>query len=228
MESKNKGTPGRVPAIPKAVEKMAESATALATLAEEAKITTPKMYEWAADTLRTMAERRKEVEAKQKELLAPINEAAKRLRDFFRAPLERLKRAEGALRSGIGAWDAEQRRLAIEKQAALQAEADRKAEEQRARLLAKAKEQKGKGSTAVKAELRDMADTIVAPTVHVAAPERKVQMRKVWSWEVTDANKVPIGFMIVHSAIVTAYVRANHDRKPIPGIRIFCKEVPVV
>lgn len=124
-------------AIPETQALEAAEAQQAAAIAEEAvaiaqayTIDSPEMYEAAADELRSIAKKAKQLEDTRKTLTKPLDEAKKRIMDLFRGPLERLQEAEGLLRRSMLTWKREQDRKAEE----ARREAERQAREERERL----------------------------------------------------------------------------------------------
>jgi hypothetical protein len=139
-------------AFPEGIDTDAKSALNVALAYQ---IDSADMYALAAEELRAIKGKAAALEAKRKELVGPINEAVKRINDFFRAPIEMLGRAESALKTGMIAFDDEQER--IRRAAEEQARRDREAEERRVAAEA--------------AEAQRLADEAVAAAERAATPE---------------------------------------------------------
>ena len=98
----------------------------------------PEMYEAAAEDLKAVKTKWKEIEAKRTEIVAPLNKAVKAVNDLFRAPLEYLTQAEGVLKGALLTYDNEQERIRKAEQERLEAIA--RAEQARLRAEAEAAE----------------------------------------------------------------------------------------
>src|SRR5690554_1781143 len=97
-------------------------------------ITSQPEYEAAADALRAVKSAAKDIESKRKELVAPLNDAKNKIQAFFKAPLDRLARAEAALKRGMVAYTQEQERIRREQQRI----AEEQARKERERLARRA------------------------------------------------------------------------------------------
>lgn len=99
-------------------------------------IVTAEQYEAGAAELQAIKGKHREIDEARKLLTRPIDEAKKRIQDFFRAPLDFLEQAESIIKGKLVAYQNEQERLRREEQ--------RKAEEiarkERERLEAAARE----------------------------------------------------------------------------------------
>ena len=98
----------------------------------------PEMYEAAAEDLKAVKTKWKEIEAKRTEIVKPLNEAVKAVNNLFRAPLDYLTQAEGVLKGALLTYDNEQERIRKAEQARLEAVA--RAEQARLRAEAEAAE----------------------------------------------------------------------------------------
>lgn len=120
---------------PDAVAMMSETEGVL-TCAKEISITSPAMYDLAADELRTIKARAKELDEKRKTITVPLDNAKKAVMDLFRRPIELLTEAEGVLKRGMLTYSEEQEAVRRADQARLDAIA--KAERERLEAIARA------------------------------------------------------------------------------------------
>jgi len=103
--------------------------------AKEIIITSPAMYNLAADELKTIKARAKELDDKRKSITVPLDNAKKAIMDLFRRPIELLTEAEGVLKRGMLTYSDEQDALRRAEQARL----DAIAQAERERLEAEAR-----------------------------------------------------------------------------------------
>ena len=97
------------------------------------------MFEAAGEELRTVVTRARQLDELRKSITAPMDEAKRRVMDFFRVPLERLQEAESVIKASMSTYQRRQlelreaaRREAEAAQARARAEAERVAVQARA------------------------------------------------------------------------------------------------
>lgn len=148
-------------------------------------------------------------------------EATRRTNEAKRQLLDPLTEAEAVIKRKQLDWYAEQERARAAEQRRLQAEADAKAERERAALLKKAESVK----TPEKQEAyREQAATVQAAvvTVATAAPAVKGQsVRKKWRARVVDAAKVPRAWLVVNEPALQAYATATKGAVPVDGVEFY-------
>ena len=211
--------------IPPEAEEQANGASRALAFANEIVVDSQEKYELAGGAVRRTAALAKEMDAKRKEMTKPLDDAKKRIMDFFRGPLETLDQAGKVIERKMLAWKAEQDRIRREAEAAA-AEAQRK---EREKLQRQADAAAKKGQEEKAAALQAAAQAApVAPVI--AVPEAKadgISTRAVWKWEVVDRNAIPREFLIVDEKTVGAVVRARGGDTNIAGIRVWAEETIV-
>ena len=159
-----------------------QKALALAQVADETKIQaltllvrSPHEYEQVSGFLSQVKAKANEIDGHRKYLKEPFLEGGRRVDEFFRAPLLRLKEAETEAKKKLLNYEAEQRRIAAEEQRRLEEEARKKREafEAKARkeredadavageMQRKADEARAAGDLAESVRLRNQADKVV-------------------------------------------------------------------
>ena len=159
-----------------------QKALALAQVADETKtqaltllVRSPHEYEQVSGFLSQVKARANEIEGHRKYLKEPFLEGGRRVDEFFRAPLLRLKEAETEAKGKLLGYEAEQRRIAAEEQRKLEEKArkEREALEAKARaerekadaeardIQRKADEARAAGDLAESVRLRNQADKVV-------------------------------------------------------------------
>ena len=123
---------------PEAISSAEEARHALEA-AQNYHVTTTTEYEVAANELKALSGRAKQLEAMRKDLKAPALEQAKRIDDFFREPQLFIEDAKKAIKRALGVFDTEQQRIRQEAERKAQ-EAARKERERLQREAAKAEE----------------------------------------------------------------------------------------
>lgn len=133
---------------------------------------------------------------------------------------EPLIKAEGEIKIRIASYMEEQEKKRKEaEEKAVEAEKKRMAAqvrmEEEARLL------ESKGNIQEAKEMRDRIPEFKAPSLPDVPTLSNVQTRKILKWEVIDISKVPVQFLQVDRAKVTAHVNMHREKTNIPGIRVF-------
>lgn len=169
----------------------------LLSVAQSYQIDCPDVYEAAAEDLKAVKAKFKELDAKRKEIVEPLNKAVKAVNDLFRPPLDYLTQAEACLKSAILTYDqdqeakrraeqdrldaiarAEQARLRAEAEAAEKArqearrEAERIEREAREKAAAEARAAAAEIARAKDAESRAVAQKAAAEAAQRAEAER--------------------------------------------------------
>lgn len=195
---------------------VAQKATALA-------ITTPEAYTVAGEEIiRLAAERRRRVE-----FFAPMKSAAheahRQICAKEKEALDPLDRATKALESGIRDFRAEQERIRAERQKQIDAEADARMAEEREK---KAQELEAMGRTESAARVRASDAIPVARTqVDAAIPAvAGLSFAEGFDFEITDAALVPRELCSPDAKAIRAYIRIYQERSKIPGVRVFAVE----
>jgi len=210
------------------IEVVEQKALSTIEQANAIKITTPAIYQLAADFLKTIKAAQREV----KETFDPIvdkayaaHKEAVAQRDKYYKP---LVAAEGQVKTKLADWDCEQRRIAEAEQRRLQAEADEKARKEREKLEAQAAKAAEKGKTEKAEALQQQAAEVVAfaPQVEVNVPKVDgISYRTDWDIEITNSLEVPREWCVPDEKAIRAFAKATKGTKTLAGIRIFSKQV---
>lgn len=210
------------------VKKEAQGAEALAKSLNGFTITSSEHYENAATVLKEIKAKANSLDETRKSITRPIDDAKKKVMEFFSKPLEFLAQADRSVRQAMIAWKAEQDRIADEER--------RKAEEQRreqeAALLKKQQEAEAKGKAKavekLQQELEDMKETPL-PITRPAAPKvAGTQYRTIWKFKVVDENKIPRSYMCPDEEKITQFVRETKGSVPMDGIEIYSEQILAV
>jgi hypothetical protein len=175
-----------------------------------------------AEILKTIKAKKKEIEDKRISITAPMDKAKKLVMDFFRKPIELLDNAEREIKNKILKYQIEQKRIADEKQAELQAIADKQAKK-----LRKQAELAGMKGNFIKSDtLKRQAENIsIVPSVTANIPQVSgVSSRKIWKFEIVDINLIPRVYMIPDEVKIGRMVRSTEGSVPMPGIRIYSED----
>ena len=210
-----------------AIERQAEEARRVLAEARAYTITTPEQFTAAAELLRTVATKARELEEQRKAITRPIDESKKRVMDLFRGPLDSLEAAGTVLRRAIGAFEQEQE----ERRRQAQREADEAARKERERLERQAAAAAAKGQEEKAAAITERAATVVP--VHVTADVPKVAgvaTREVWEFEVVNAAALPREYLVPDEVKLRKVVSAlkGDAATAVPGIRVWSRRAPIV
>lgn len=160
-----------------------------------------KDLEFAAEVLAQIKGRIKALEGERKKVTAPLNEALKVVRAWFKDPIDEYRRAENVVKEMIGGYHYRQAELQRQALAAAQA-----------------------------ASMQGQADPAAqSMQVAVAAEVQKVdglQMRQKVVFDVVNFEEIPRQFLLVNKTAVMEYYREYGDQAQIPGIR-FRRETTV-
>lgn len=137
----------------------------LVEAARSFEVVTASDFARAAETLRTIKTRSKEVDEQRKALVRPLDEARKRIQAFFAVPLGFLEEAEKTLKSKMLGYEQAEERRRLEAQRA--AEAAARAE--RERLAREAAEAERKAREKAEAERKAAEEAAAAGRAEEAA-----------------------------------------------------------
>lgn len=208
-----------------AMRKAADEALALVAQSGSIMVRTQTEYLTAAGILKTVKTKAAELDTLRKSMTRPLDEAKKRIMDFFRAPTEALDRMERTVKDAMVAFDREQERLRL-------------AEEERLHKLREAEEARLAAATASAAaagdldaldsaiEQQQMAASAPIPVVSSATPQvAGISKRTVWRWRLVDLSRVPRDYLVLNETMVWELVRASGGAIQIPGIEVFSESV---
>lgn len=156
------------------------------------KVDSNETFEAAADELKSIKAKYKELDSDRKLITKPMDEAKKRIMDLFRKPLSYLGEAEKLLKRAMIDYQNKQEIERQKEEARLQ-ELARKKEERLRKRAEKAAEQ-GKEE---KAEmLEEQADSVPVPVVTYQKPQTTgISTRKTYHAEVTNPTALLKGVL---------------------------------
>lgn len=97
--------------------------TSTLAVARATEIDSPELYELAAEDLKRVKARFKELETQRKAITKPLDEAKEKVMALFRAPLDQLSQAEATLKRNMLAFTTAEKKRADEEQARIAREA---------------------------------------------------------------------------------------------------------
>lgn len=195
-----------------AVLKLGSEAIRVWQYAQKLEVRTTEDVRHATEDLSLIANIRKQLEAKRKEFVAPLDEYRKSIQEKFKTISGPVDEADKLLRDKIGAYNQEQRRL---QQAAAEAQAH--IDE------AKRIQQELTGRTGEVFEpLPDVEAPPAAPVQRVYTGTGSMTTRRNRKWSVLDFGALPDMYKMVDATKLGKIVRAGIDE--IPGVRIWEEE----
>lgn len=174
----------------------------------------------------------KAVETKRVELVGPLNAQVKMINEYAKTLLNPLSKVESHLKGELINWE---RKLAAERQArAKELEDQRRKQEQEQREREAAEKRKVRLSSAFAAPDASPPPTVdtteldrqkfeqekvLAQAEKENADNRVKGVRKVWTFKVTDPDKVPRNFLMVNDSLIRTAVGGG--AREIPGVEIY-------
>ncbi len=197
-------------------------------------ITTPEIAVAVGEDLKAVKTLAKEIESKRTAITGPLNKALREVNALFKPAKGWLKEAEQILKSELLRYQTEQKRIADELQAKVEAEARKKREALERK--AKVADVIGIGNKAE--EFREEAETVVAPVVTSAAPKiAGLTRRETWKAEVTDkpalvkhiveARPDLMAIVKIDQSALNGLARSLKDELDLPGVEVL-KEASIV
>lgn len=226
------------------IQKATQLADAGYEIALAIKIEDQQMLEIAADELKALTKRGKEIEELRLSLTRPLDESKKGIMALFATPLDRITSATSILRKEITRYQGEQE--AIQRAERARAEAEARERQRQAQDAARAAEEAARSAiesgdvsaamdaASAAAEAREVAEiAAIAPVqmpVTQSASVSGITSRETWKFEVTDkaalvsaaaANPALLAFIAVDEKAIGAWVRSQKENTNIPGIRAY-------
>jgi len=172
---------------------LVEKAGALANNYNDFAIVNQVQLEAADGHKKIISDKYKEIDAKRKSIVDPINKAKQAVQDLFNPPLARLKQAQDTITSSMKVFirKEEDKRLAEERK--LQEKARAEEERQRKILEERAKKAEEKGNEDKAESLREQAEEVFVPAPVIEKVDLKVDNRSVrftYKAQVKDIRKL--------------------------------------
>jgi len=178
------------------------------------------------------------IKAMQKEINETFDPVIKKAHDAHKEAVAQkkkheapLKEAEGIVKTLMGVYLAEQRRL----QVAAEEEARRLQREAELRKIEEENKQRAEAQEAIDDSDFDKAREILAKEVPAAEiipmpitpPPPKlegVSVRQIWKFRIIDENAIPREYLKVDEASIGVVVRTLKDRARIPGVEVYSED----
>lgn len=193
-------------------------------------------YRGAANELKAIKSKAKQLDEQRKSLTAPLDDLKKRIMDLFRGPLDMLTQAESSIKRAMITYEDDQERIRREEEARIREE--QRKEQERLRKLAeenerKAAEARESGNDAKAAQYEARAEEQITraqttPTAVVLADARPkvagISTIEVWHARVTDAAQIPRDYMIPNLDALEKIAKATKGTINIPGVEFYAEK----
>lgn len=192
----------------------------------------------ASEMLTSIRNVLKNIEAKRKSYVQPLNDQVKMINADFKTAMEPWEEMSKIVKEKIGGH--------VEREHKIQAEKDRKKEEKENKRLAKIAEKEGISKAKAQAKLDAEAEEKENKAIQVIvdregitfaqakkkfhAPDSdtsvinekaRVVTRQVVKFEVVDSNKVPDQYKVVKEDLIRKVVTGKDGLRDIPGVKIW-------
>jgi hypothetical protein len=186
------------------VKQQVDEAAQFADQATSLTITNQTELDAAAETVKGVKTRFKEMDKMRKSMTQPLDDSKKKIMALFNPALDKLKETELRIKKGMDDFhraEIERERRESEK-ARIEAEKIEKKRQEALMKRAEKADEKGKESKAD--SLRDQAEQVyVAPAITPApAKAAGISVSKVWKFRVTNLDKVPREYLELNETAV--------------------------
>jgi len=208
--------------IPEDVQTLVTQAEGDIFLAQRFTVASSDDYVQAGEILKTVKGHYQEIETKRKEMTSPLDEAKRRIMDFFRQPLEQLGNAERQIKSAMLTFTQEREKARREQEEQLQALA--RAERERLNKLTSEKLSQAleTGNLEKAEEILDAVVEVATPTVQQEKP--KVQGVKTvirWKYRIVDESLIPREYLIPNEKLLANIAVTTKGTVKIAGIEFY-------
>jgi hypothetical protein len=185
-------------------------------------ITDDISYENAGTMLKRVKDRKKDVEALEKKLRTPFNDALSTLSELFRPSKDAIKTAIDKIDMGMANYRETEAKRRAEAAAKIKAEQDRVAKE----MEEKAKDAEFLGDCVTAQVMRNQAVVMTAaPAAVGTTPKVKgMGVRKFWKFQIVDPTAIPREFLCPDEKKIGEYIRANEDKAVMSGVKFYYEE----
>jgi len=164
------------------------------------------------------------------DFLKDIKAFLKHLDDFFDENINRLHKAHKEAKAQKTHFEEPPKKaLAIVReeirkylvgQEKIRREAEEKARQEREKKFEEARELEKEGKKEEAEQIRE-DETALAPTLPEVDKAEGTHLRKHWTWEIVDIDKVPKEYFVIDALKINSIVRGMKSKTNIPGIRAF-------
>lgn len=213
---------GTIEITPQAQE-LAGQAEKMMTGYQGYKIISNAAYTIAADDLKKIKGKMKELDDERKSMTVPLDESKKRIMEFFRKPLDYLTQAETLIKRAMLGYQQEQERIRREEEARILDRQRKEAEKLRERAEAQAAKGNDEKAAALqeKAAEKEMMTPVITSTVEKVAG---IQTKTVWKFDIENEVLIPREYLVPDMTKIGQVVRATKGTLKIAGVRIYSED----
>jgi hypothetical protein len=221
------------------VQKSTETALIIIEVAKSTIIQKVEDYQFAQGLMADIKGRIKTLEEIRMGQTRPIDEAKKKIMDFFRSPIQKLEEAKAYLNLIMVNWADEQEKKRKEEEKRLQEEARKRAEEE---TLRQALEAEAAGETQEAEQI--ISEPIYIPPIKVVSEipkSKESHIRETWSAEIfdimalvksiaegkTDIQAIEPNNLIKTHAFLNTMATRYKQTLNIPGVRAISKKTQI-
>jgi hypothetical protein len=216
------------------VQKSTETALTIIDVVKSISIKDRDDYEFAQLAMKDVKDRIKQLEEIRFGQTRPIDEAKKRIMEFFKVPLQKLEDAKSFLNKIMVRWAEDQERIRKEEEKRLQEEAKKRAEED---ALKAALEAEKAGDTAEAEAI--ISEPVYVPPIKVVSEvpkSKESHIRETWSAEGYDLmttvkaisdGKAPLQCVKYDDVFINGQGRSYKQALSIPGVRAISKKTQI-
>jgi len=221
--------------IPQSVEQKAAETESLAEEFQGFKIVTAEGYGGAADQLKAIKSKTKELDELRKSLTKPLDESKKRIMEFFKKPLAFLAMAEASIKSAILKWQEEQESIRRAEEDKIRKAQQKEAEELQRR--AREEEEKAnrfkteKAKEAAQARAEELKAKAAQTAAVVPVVQSKVEKvagiatKTIWKFRITDLSQLPKEYMLPNEKLLGEVARSTKGSLEVPGIEFYSENI---
>lgn len=191
-------------------------------------ITNQPTYDHAADALKHIKTRTKNLEDRRKEITKPLDVAKKSVMELFRKPLIMLVDAERIVKKGMIVYTDEQERIRREKEAKLRRQAEAEERRKKEALEKRAKKAEGEGKLDKAEQLREQKEevSVEAPVLaQTTETPQGVAYKDRWYAVVIDKAKVPIAYLEPNMSALNKFASATKGKVPLAGVEFKSEKI---
>lgn len=208
------------------VQRLVTQAEGDIALAQRFSIVSNDGYIKAGEILKTVKGRYQEIETKRKEMTLPLDEAKRRVMDFFRQPLEQLSDAERQIKAAMLGFTQEQERIRREEEQRIQALAREEQERLDKLAMEKIAQAQKDGNLDEAEEILDAVVQIAVPIVQSEKPKMQgIKTVTRWRHKVIDEALIPREYLMPNEKMLAEIAIATKGTVKIPGIEFYSESM---
>jgi len=189
-------------------------------------VTTTEENQQAADDLKQIKVKAKELDELRRSMTKPLDDAKARIMDFFRRPTEMLTSAEKSIKAAMSSYFVEEQRKLARQREEQQRLLDIENEKRRKILEEEAKAALVKGDEAAALDALVEVERLPQEIKVPEAPKPSgISYRTVWKFRVVDATALPEHLKMPNEKMIAAQVASTKGDTKISGVEVFSEQI---